>query len=166
MTGGASSTSILYVEDDKNDVFFLQTALEESGLAVSLQVARDGQEGIDYLAGKGPFADRKAHPLPGLVLLDLNLPIRSGFELLAWLRLQPALKHLPVVVFSSSTLPADLQRAAELGANSYAVKPVSCLERLEFVRDLMGWWFKWHRAPSSEGGSIGVEPARGPFLQR
>jgi CheY-like chemotaxis protein len=91
-------------------------------------VVIDGQVAIDYLSGNGPYADREKHPLPCLVLLDLKMPKVSGLEVLDWIRQQPNLKKRVVVLFSASALPADLDRAYELGVNSYIEKP-STLER-------------------------------------
>src|SRR5512145_859685 len=101
------SDAILYVEDEENDALLMQLALGQAGLRNPLRVATDGVQAIDYLSGKGRFADREEHPLPGLVLLDLKLPRMIGFEVLAWIRQQPGYAELPVVVYTSSNSPAD-----------------------------------------------------------
>lgn len=119
---------ILVAEDNATDAFFLQRAFSRGGMPVTLHFARDGQEVIDYLQGLGAFADRVAHPLPRLLLLDLNLPRLSGFEVLSWIRDQPALHDLQVVIFTGSNEPKDVRRAFGLGANSYWVKPHSIEE--------------------------------------
>ncbi len=113
---------ILYVEDEESDVLLLRLALKRSGLPCLLRLAVDGVEAIDYLAGTGPFADRSQNPLPCAVLLDLKLPRKSGFEVLEWIRRQPALAALPVVIYTSSTSDADRDRARELCALDYTVK--------------------------------------------
>ena len=94
------SNTILLVEDEENDVFFLKHAFEEVGVLNPLRVAQDGQEALDYLSGRGEYADRERFPLPCLILLDLKLPRVMGFEVLQWIREQPALKTLIVVVLS------------------------------------------------------------------
>jgi CheY-like chemotaxis protein len=93
---------------------------------------------IDYLSGAGPFADRQKHPLPCLVLLDLKFPKLNGLEVLAWIRQQSSLKKLVVVMFSSSSQPADVDRAYELGANSYIQKPAGVEHTLEIAQLLKG----------------------------
>src|SRR5205807_5891563 len=105
------------------------------------------EEAIEYLKGEGKFADRQEHPLPSLLLLDLNMPLRNGFEVLEWLRLQPGLRRLLVIVFTSSQLPEDVNRAFELGANSYLVKPHDFKKLEETARYLEEYWLKLNRCP-------------------
>lgn len=119
----SNGTVILLAEDDPNDVFFMQRALTKAGINSPLQVVRNGQEALEYLGGLGKFNDRGKFPVPSLLLLDLKMPFVDGFEVLTWVRLQPALKQLPVIVLTSSAEDRDRQRAAELGANAYFVKP-------------------------------------------
>lgn len=131
---------VLYVEDDENDVLFMQMAFRKAGLSRLLHVVRNGREAVDYLSGAGAFADRTRHPLPALLLLDLNLPVLSGFGVLQWVRNQPDFRTLPTVVFSSSTLPEDKLKAANLGASEYVQKPASGTKFAEVVADLSGHW--------------------------
>jgi CheY-like chemotaxis protein len=131
---------ILLAEDDENDTFFLRRALVQSGVRNALIAVQDGQEAVDYLSGKGPYADRAAHPLPGLLLLDLKMPKMGGFEVLAWLSSQPDLKELPVVVLSSSGQDSDIHRARELGADDYQVKPPDFVCLVDIVRNLHSRW--------------------------
>src|SRR5205085_9985879 len=105
-----------------------------------IQRVADGDEAVTYLLGQGRYADRRAHPLPGLVLLDLKLPRRSGLEVLGWIRQQAGLRRLSVVVFTSSTETSDIDRAYDLGANSYLVKPVDSESLSDVVRSLCGYW--------------------------
>jgi CheY-like chemotaxis protein len=114
---------VLYVEDVETDVVFVQRAFAYLRSAKPLRVVRDGREAVDYLAGNGRFSDRQRYPLPGLVLLDLKLPGLRGFEVLQWIRQHPQFRSLPVVIFSASALEADQERAREMGANEYVVKP-------------------------------------------
>jgi CheY-like chemotaxis protein len=134
------SGSILVAEDDAADAYFLQRAFGRSGIPVRLQFVRDGQEVLDYLRGEGPFADRSAHPMPHLVLLDLKMPRLDGFDVLEWIRKEPAFKHLMVVIFSSSDEPRDIGRAYTLGANEYLVKPHSIEELNRLVGQFKRKW--------------------------
>ena len=108
--------TILQVEDDPNDIFFLQRAMKKAGVLNPIQVARDGQQAIDYLQGVGKFADREKFPFPCLVLLDLKLPFVMGLEVLRWIRKQPG-RALPVVILTASAEDADIATAYSLGAN-------------------------------------------------
>jgi CheY-like chemotaxis protein len=131
---------ILYAEDEENDVFFLQYAFEAAGSCHTLKAVPDGEEAIEYLAGQGPFADRKRHPLPVLVLLDINMPKKSGLEVLKWIREQPPLKSLPVLMLTSSSRPEDREKARALGADDYLIKPSDPLKLVELVRMLQEHW--------------------------
>ncbi|MGH8526854.1 MAG: response regulator, partial [Gammaproteobacteria bacterium] len=114
---------ILLVEDNEDDVLITQWALQSAGVKNPLHIVRDGQEAVDYLSGTLQFADRQKFPFPGLVLLDLKLPYRSGLEILEWMRAQSSLPTTVVAVLTSSNEPKDLQRAYALGAKTYLVKP-------------------------------------------
>lgn len=133
---------ILVAEDDTTDAFFLQRAFNRAGVTVNLHFVRDGQEVVDYLDGKGAFADRGAHPLPEVLLLDLKMPRLDGFDVLAWIRKQPALSRLEVVIFTSSGERKDVSRAYGLGAHAYVVKPHSVEELNALVGQLKKQWAK------------------------
>ena len=115
--------TILYVEDDEADVFFMKRAFEHLGDSYQLQVVRKALDAMDYLAGTNRFDDRRQYPLPSLVLLDLKLPGARGLEVLDWVRGQPEFQTLPVVVFTASSLEGDRRLHLERGANDYLVKP-------------------------------------------
>lgn len=133
-------SKILIVEDSPDDLFLLRRAFSKLELDHLLEVATDGDAAIEYL--QNPDKIR-----PRLVLLDLKLQKRSGFEVLAWIRQHPELKHLPVVILSSSTEPNDLQRAYELGANGYLEKP-SLPEHMEAITQASSdFWLKWNHLP-------------------
>ncbi len=136
------NTGILYVEDDENDVFLLQLALQQAGITEHVEVVHTGQAAIDYLQGNGVYEEREKYPLPDLVLLDLKLPGVSGLEVLGWIRARPDLRSIVVIVLSSSSRPEDVGRAYELGANSYVLKPVDVPERLQMAKLLQGWWLE------------------------
>lgn len=117
---------ILIVEDNEDDLFFLKRSLSKlmpSGEVPT--VATDGQEALDFLLGKGPFANRRVHPLPRLVFLDLKLPYVLGFDVLAIIRATPDLHEMPVIILTSSSQDSDRNRSAQLGAIDYLVKPAS-----------------------------------------
>jgi CheY-like chemotaxis protein len=115
--------NILLVEDNEDDVFLMRRTLRAVDQPVNLQVVTDGQRAMDYLSGDGAYADRQLYPVPCLVLMDLKLPFVDGFEVIAWMRQQPSLKDIPVVVLTSSAETRDQNRAYALGAKSYLVKP-------------------------------------------
>jgi CheY-like chemotaxis protein len=112
--------ALLYVEDEDGAAFLLETALQECGLSVQLFRVCDGEEALAFVNGTGPYA--KA-PKPSLVLLDLNLPRLNGFEVLTRMRNDEELSSIPVVVFTSSSLPADRARSLALGAQDFITKP-------------------------------------------
>jgi CheY-like chemotaxis protein len=138
---------LVVVEDDGNDVVLLRRAFRKSNLLNPLVFLPDGEVARDYLAGHGDYADRAAHPLPVLMLLDLKLPRMSGLELLEWMRDRPSLRSLPVVILTSSRESRDLERAYALGANSYLVKPVAFEALLELVRAIGLYWLMLNEAP-------------------
>jgi DNA-binding response OmpR family regulator len=139
--------TILLVEDDPNDVFLLRRAFRKAKLENAVQVVADGDTAVAYLAGQGAFADRARYPLPILILLDLKLPRRSGLEVLGWLRQQAELKRLPVVMLSSSNEVIDINRAYDLGVNSYLVKPTTFQVLLEMIRTLGLYWMIFNEKP-------------------
>jgi CheY-like chemotaxis protein len=134
--------TILLVEDDENDIVFMKIALKKAGLMSAFQVAEDGEEAIAYLGGQGEFADRTRFPLPALVLLDLKLPRIMGMDVLKWIRDQPAMDTMVVIILSSSQLRADIQKGCSLGANSYLVKPSNPLALQEIVELVKRYWLQ------------------------
>ena len=146
MTG--STAPILLVEDDQNDVFFLQYAFEAAGIPNRLQVVEDGGQAVDYLAGQGQFADRSRFPFPCLVLLDLNLPLKMGSDVLRWVREQPSLHTLLVIVLTSSQNSGDIDEAYQLGARSFLVKPHSLEQRLNMAKAIKLYWLEMNEFPT------------------
>jgi CheY-like chemotaxis protein len=131
---------ILLADDDENDVLLIARALEKSRLANPIQVVHDGDEVIAYLSGEGKYADRARYPFPALLLLDLKMPRKSGFEVIRSIRANPAWKRLLIVVLTSSSLHPDINRAYELGANSYLVKPPNLGRLVEMLDQLQAYW--------------------------
>ena len=134
--------TILYVEDEETDRELMEMAFEREGLAGVLQTVNNGRAAIHYLQGVGLYADRRKHPLPAVVLLDLNLPEVHGFAVLEWIRSSPDHRPLPVVVFSSSERENDRERAKELGANSFIQKPNSLGLFQQVARQLGQRWLR------------------------
>jgi len=142
--------TILVIEDDSNDLFFIKRAFSSLGNRNTMQAVGDGAEAIDYLRGVDDYADRERFPLPALILMDLKMPRVDGFEFLAWLRREPGLRIIPVVVFSSSNLDSDVRRAYELGANSFIVKLQDHTELPEVLRTLAIYWLDVCETPVAE----------------
>ena len=155
---------MLLVEDDPNDILLIQRAFAKACLVNPLKVVRDGEEALNYLSGTGDFADRGRYPLPSLILLDLKLPRKSGLEILQWLRQQPVLKHIPVIVLTSSKESSDVSRAYDLGANSYLVKPVGFEGLLELVKSIGMYWMILNKTPEPIGDQSMIPPTTQPLL--
>jgi CheY-like chemotaxis protein len=148
MKSESQQRCILYAEDDVNDVFLLHHAFHEARIQETLRVVNDGQAAIDYLSGAGPYTDRTRFPFPMMVLLDLQLPLRTGLEVLQWIRSVSSLRRLVVIMFTSSRHPSDITRAYDLGVNSFISKPVSVGDRVEFARELKEWWLARNQVPA------------------
>ena len=152
--------TILLVEDDPNDVLLTQRAFAQASLVNPLRVVMDGDAAINYLAGRAPYDDRTRYPIPSLILLDLKLPRRSGLEVLKWLREQEDLKAIPVIILTSSQQSQDIDRAYELGANSYLVKPVGFDGLLDMVKAIGMYWVLLNRTPEGQAPSPKAAPSR------
>jgi CheY-like chemotaxis protein len=126
---------ILVVEDNEDDVFLMKRMLKSSGVSLPVVAVENGQLALDYLSSD-------AHPQPAVVFLDLKLPLLSGHEVLAWIRQQPHLEGLAVVVVTSSDEPSDVRRAYSLGANSYLVKPLTPRQLLGLAKAFNWPWVK------------------------
>lgn len=130
-----SSTTILLVEDNEDDVFIMKRALKKAGIVLPLQVVTDGQQALDYLGGKNGFADRSQFPLPGFVFLDLKLPNIHGFDVLAWIREHGLLESMRVIVLSSSAETKDVEKALSFGAHAYVVKPPEPTQLISLIKN-------------------------------
>jgi CheY-like chemotaxis protein len=134
--------TVLLVEDNEDDVFFMKMACQRTGIPHVFQVVTDGDVAVDYLAGNGIYADRARFTLPDLIFLDIKLPGRDGHEVLEWIRNQPGLKNLPVVMLTSSLAMTDVSRAYELGVTSYLRKLVCPAEFGQGVRVILKYWLE------------------------
>ena len=142
-----SDYTVLLVEDSPDDAFLIQRAFRKANLLNPVVTVDDGEKAVAYLAGRGVYADRAKFPLPVLILLDLKLPRKSGHEVLQWLKSQQPLRRLPVVVLTSSNETADINKAYDLGANSYLVKPVGFDDLFEMVKTLQPYWLIMNQKP-------------------
>lgn len=131
---------VLMVEDDESHALLVKRVFERAGLANPVRVIRNGDDAVSYLSGEGDYADREANPVPALLLLDVHVPGRSGLEVLSWLRGRTELNGLPVLMFSGSAESEDINRAFELGVDSYLVKPVAFDALLDAINGLGLRW--------------------------
>jgi CheY-like chemotaxis protein len=138
---------ILLAEDDPDHVLLIRHAFKQAGLINPLQVVRTGEEAIAYLEGTGKFSNRAEYPLPSLLLLDLKMPRKDGFEVLQWLKKQPTLSALRVVVLTSSDEIKDVNRAYAMGANSFLTKPLDFRDFVQLSHAIKGYWLWMSRAP-------------------
>lgn len=153
---------VLMAEDDPNDVFLMERAFSEAGVRNPLCRVCDGQEAIEYLGGEGKFSARDKFPFPAVLLLDLKMPRKNGMDVLRWLRGTEGLRCLPVVMFSSSAHPSDIEEAYQLGVNAFVVKPAGIAQRLEFARIVKSFWLAFNELPliSAEGLAAALKAAQ------
>jgi CheY-like chemotaxis protein len=138
----SDSATILLAEDREDDIILIQRAFKSGGIQYPLMVVRDGAEAISYLSGVGRFSNRELFPIPGLFLLDLTLPVTDGFEVLRWVRSQPHLKDLPVVVLTASDRIRDVNQAYQLGAYSFLVKSLDFQDAIALANAISEYWLK------------------------
>jgi CheY-like chemotaxis protein len=152
---------VLIAEDDGNHLELLRRAVEQTGYRWPCYCVGDGQEAIDYLSGKGKFGNRVEFPLPSILLLDLKMPRKSGFEVLEWVReemeVTPGFKNMRTVVLTASDEIRDVNRAYQLGAASFLVKPVEFSEFREMVAASLRYWTALNAPGTVSGGQKKVE---------
>ncbi len=134
--------SILIVEDSPVDYETTVRALQKAGVSNSIQHCEDGDQALDYLFHRGPYNDRKRYPLPGIILLDLNLPGTDGREVLIELKECNELKKIPIIVLTTSSDERDIERCYEQGANSYIQKPVDIEGFFTAIERLTNYWLE------------------------
>src|SRR5947209_7299404 len=137
----------LIVEDNEDHVVLIRRAFSKSKVLNPIQVVRNGEDAIAYLRGVGPFSNRAEFPLPGVILLDLKMAGMDGFDVLRWIRSQPELRPIRVVVLTSSSEIRDVNLAYQLGANSFLVKPVDFEDFVRVTQALQGYWLWTDKAP-------------------
>ncbi|HEV2393205.1 MAG TPA: response regulator [Verrucomicrobiae bacterium] len=138
--------NILVVDDREEDVFFFRRAFKSADLQHRISQVGDGEEAIKYLSRQNPYDDSALYPVPDVIVLDLKMPKKDGFEVLQWLRDQNALKPAPVVVLTSSNREDDKKRAKDLGARSYYTKPVDFTRLVGVAKDINRRWLTRRRA--------------------
>jgi CheY-like chemotaxis protein len=131
--------TILLVDDTEDDRIFMRAAFQKARLNWPLQEVHDGDEAIAYLKGDGPYRDRGHFPLPPVMLLDLNMPKKHGFDVLKWVRGQEQFKLLQIIILTASTRPDDVKQAYSMGANSFLVKPAAIEDLEKMIGCLRDW---------------------------
>jgi len=140
----AAHAPILHAEDDENDALFMRLAFKKAKLANPLIAVHDGEAAIAYLNTASQPGNADLFPLPCRILTDLKMPRVSGFDLLKWIKEQPHLSHIPAIVLSSSGEPGDRQRASELGAAAFWVKPAHIEMLMAMVTEMRDTWVSAH----------------------
>ena len=143
-----ATKTVLLVEDIDDDILIMKMACKRTGIPHLLQVVTDGAMALDYLSGNGIYADRPVYPMPDVVFLDIKMPKRDGLEVLRWIRSQPGLRNLPVVMLTASTQKSDVDRAYELGVTSYLEKLSNPAEFGQGVRVILKYWLELNVRPS------------------
>lgn len=126
--------TVLYVDDNPNDLFLSERACRNGRVSFLLKTTNSGTAAIRYLSGDGGFANRTENPFPDLILLDLKMPEMDGFQVLRWIRTHPATRMIPVAVFSASLIPGDVVKGYAEGANYFIIKPSALTTLIEIVR--------------------------------
>jgi CheY-like chemotaxis protein len=142
--------TILLVDDSENDLKLMSIAFLRAGINSPLQVVHNGVEAIAYLAGEGRYTDRNEFPLPTVMLLDLNMPMKNGFDVLRFVRAKPELKRLSIIILTASRRESDVEEAYDLGASSYLVKPSTIEALASMIRCLRDWIQINHFPPLNE----------------
>ncbi len=150
MTEPAKMITILLADDDPDDRQLTREAFLENRLANRFDTVEDGEELMEYLNRRGKYADLKGTPLPGLILLDLNMPRKDGREALKEIKADPELRRIPIVVLTTSKADEDIVRSYDLGVNSYVTKPVTFKSLVELVKVLGVYWFEVVQLPPEE----------------
>lgn len=141
--------TILLADDDADDRMLTRDALKESRLMNELRCVENGEELMDYLKRRGAYESPESSPLPGLILLDLNMPRKDGREALREIKGDPNLRHIPVVVLTTSKAEEDIYRSYNLGVNSFITKPVTFDGLVNVMRALGKYWFEIVELPSN-----------------
>ena len=139
--------TLLVVEDNEDDIFFMERIFKQMGARCDLKFVRDGVEAVEYLSGKGRFEDRVKNPLPTIILMDLKMPRMNGFEVLEWMQKQPEIKLIPTIVVTSSTMQEDVTRAYRAGANAVMNKPVDKDSLLQMLKSFHIYWTDYVEMP-------------------
>jgi len=145
---------LLIVEDNEDDIFFIERIFKQLGARCELKFARDGIEAVDYLSGKDKFKDREQYPMPTIILMDLKMPRKNGFEVLEWMQTQGEIKLIPTIVVTSSTLQEDVTKAYRLGANAVMNKPVDKDSLLQMLKSFHIYWTDYVEMPEVKPSAV------------
>lgn len=147
--------TILMVEDDPADARLIQRAFTKAGITDHVVRLTNGDDAVAYLDGQSPYANRAAYPLPTLLLLDIKLPRRNGFEVLQWLRgRKDGLRRMPVIMLTSSRHAVDINRAYDSGVNSYLAKPENTEGLVQVANAIKSYWLSLNEEPTLLGTGI------------
>jgi two-component system, response regulator len=141
---------ILMAEDDDEDKMLARDALEEARVKNPLETVSNGEELMDYLNRKGKFSDPKSSPVPGIILLDLNMPKKDGREALREIKANPELRRIPVIIMTTSSAEEDILRSYDLGVSGYISKPVTFEGLVEVMRSLKRYWLEIVELPQGD----------------
>ncbi|WP_407733499.1 response regulator [Pseudomonas citronellolis] len=139
---------ILIADDDQDDCLMTREAFAECRIGNPLHFVHDGEALLDYLRRRAPYDDEERHPLPGLILLDLNMPRMDGREALQAIKSDPVLRVIPVVVLTTSSAEEDILRSYNMGSNSFITKPVTYTGLIEVVKNLGRYWLEIVELPA------------------
>jgi CheY-like chemotaxis protein len=145
--------TLLVVEDNEDDIFFIDRIFRQIEARCHLKFARDGVEAVEYLAGQGRYKDREEYPIPTMILMDLKMPRMNGFEVLEWMQKRPEIRLIPTVVVTSSTLQDDVTRAYRLGANAVMNKPVDKDSLTQMLKSFHVYWSEYVEMPEVKAGA-------------
>ncbi len=144
---------ILYADDDPEDRMLVKDAWDESRLANELHFVEDGEDLMDYLHRRGKYKMLAGAPLPGMILLDLNMPRKDGREALQEIKSDPKLRVIPVVILTTSKAEEDIYRAYDLGVNSFIIKPVTFQSLVTVTLTLSKYWFEIVELPHGQSAA-------------
>jgi CheY-like chemotaxis protein len=147
-----NQSTVLIAEDNPDDFLLLERAFRRADIRAALRWVRDGSEAQAYISGKAEYADRTQYPLPSLILADLKMPRMDGFELLTWVRSKSDLRRIPVVMLTSSSQGPDINKAYDMGANSYLVKPGKFEDLIHLSQQLKSYWLTLNQRPDLPAG--------------
>lgn len=140
-------STVLLAEDDEDDYMLTKEAFVETGMAHVLYRVKDGEELMDYLLHQGAYSDPNYAPVPALILLDLNMPKKNGYEALKEIKSNPGLRQIPIVVLTTSKQKEDVQAAYDLGANSFITKPGDFSHFVNMIKSVTQYWFEESKLP-------------------
>jgi len=145
---------VLVAEDNPDDATLLRKAVEKAGIPGAIRILTDGEQMLLYLQGRGAYANRTVNAQPSLIILDLKMPRKTGFEVLEWLQEHPEYSVVPTVVMSASVMEEDVRKAYRLGANTYFIKPGTYSELVDTMRALKDYWSKAKKVASQSNDSM------------